>query len=124
MLNFFYFRFYALSQKVNGIGGHNHYYACLSLSFFEIALLLNGVLLVHIFIEVGAVFPDVSKFLAVVIFLVVFLANFIIFSMRNRDEEFLAERKRVLCSHTKYIDGILSLLIPILCMFSLAYFLI
>lgn len=123
MINFFYFKFYALSQKVNGVGRHNHYYACLTLSFFEIVLFINGALLVHIFLG-GREFFSVTKFLVVVIFLVVFLVNHVFFSVRSRGGQFLAEKEVALSGSSGHIGGLLSLLIPMLCMFALAYFFI
>ncbi|WP_444901611.1 hypothetical protein ACJJIG_20185 [Microbulbifer sp. SSSA007] len=124
MLNSFYFKFFALSQKINGVGRHNHYYACLSLSFFEITLFVNGVLLAHMFLGIGEVFSGVTKFSAVLIFIAVFLVNYILFSIRSRSKGFLAKKKVVLCKSSGHVGGVLSLLVPIICMFSLAYFLI
>ncbi|WP_334078557.1 hypothetical protein [Microbulbifer sp. M83] len=122
MLNFFYFKFYALSQKVNGMGRHNHYYACLTLSFFEIVAFVNGILLVHMLGRWELVFSGISKFLAVIVFLVVLLINYTLFSIRSRSEEFLVERKSILSNSSEYLGGIISLLLVILTLFFLAYF--
>ncbi|MDP5211335.1 hypothetical protein [Microbulbifer sp. 2205BS26-8] len=106
------------------MGKHNHYYACLSLSFFEIALFINGVLIAHLLLGVGELFSSVTKFAAVLISIVVFLVNYIFFSIQNRSKDFLDKKKVVLCKSSGHIGGVLSLLIPIISMFSLAYFFI
>ncbi|WP_444926552.1 hypothetical protein ACJJI4_22705 [Microbulbifer sp. TRSA002] len=123
MLNSFYFKFFALSEKINGVGRHNHYYACLSLSFFEIALFINGALLAHMFLGIGEVFSGVTKFSAVLFSITVFLVNYILFSIRSRSKGFLVKKKVVLCQPSGYVGGVLSLLVPIICIFFLAYFL-
>ncbi|WP_445355157.1 hypothetical protein ACJJI5_21835 [Microbulbifer sp. EKSA008] len=124
MLNYFYFQFFALSQKINGVGRHNHYYACLSLSLFEIAIFINGVLLAHMFLGLGETFSGVTKFSAVLISIIVFLLNYILFSIRSRSKSFLVKKKVVLCKPSGYAGGVLSLLVPVICIFFLAYFLI